>query len=102
PKTEQINLTIDHEGNFQIRDNKFRILEHGYSNEVGFSLFNSSVPKDDILISSLINFAPQKIIVHQVLCQVHPKVVEAVINIFGDRVIVCKNCKFCLEQKISF
>ncbi|GEM_PF-1566538 len=100
PKIDQVHIMTDQEGNFQIRDSEFKELEYSFQEGSGFSYFHSKVQKEDFIISYLVNFAPRKIVVHQVLCYHYPKAVEAILNIFNERVEICKKCKLCKRQRI--
>lgn len=101
PKIDQVHITTDQEGNFQIRDSELKVLDYSFQEDSGFSYFNAKAQKEDFIISFLVNFAPKKIVVHQVLCYYYPKAVEAILNIFNERVVICKNCKLCKRQKIQ-
>lgn len=101
PKIDQVHITVDHEGNFQVRDSELRLIEQNLQENSGFSFFNTRVQKEDFIISFLVNFAPKKIVVHQVLCYHYPKAVEAILNVFNERVEICKKCKLCKKQRIQ-
>ncbi len=101
PKIDQVHITVDHEGNFQVRDSELQLIEHNFQEDSGFSFFNTRGQKEDFVISFLVNFAPRKIVVHQVLCYHYPKTVEAILNIFNERVEICKKCKLCKRQRIQ-
>ncbi|UNC92654.1 putative sporulation protein YtxC [Candidatus Contubernalis alkaliaceticus] len=101
PKIEQVHITADQEGSLQLRDAEQRLLDYSFPVSNGLNLFSSKIQKEDFIISFLVNFAPKKIIVHQVLCCYYPKAVEAILNIFSERVVICKKCKLCQGQKLQ-
>lgn len=101
PKIEQVHITVDQEGSLQLRDSEQRLLDYSFPVSNGLSLLSSKIQKEDFIISFLVNFAPKKIIVHQFLCCYYPKAVEAILNIFSERVVICKKCKLCQEQKLQ-
>ena len=102
PKIDEIHIIIDDTGSFQLKDNNLKLLDYEQTEGLGLNFYNAQIEKADILISSLIKFVPQNVIMHKNLYRFYPKAVEAILNIFGDRVTVCKDCQLCLKQNIIF
>lgn len=100
-KTEEIHLTLDQEGEFVLRDKGFNLLAMDINEGISLSPYNSNLQKADLIVTALVNYSPQKIIIHRRLFEIYPKAVEVVLNVFGDRVLLCKKCHLCRKQQVS-
>jgi hypothetical protein len=51
---------------------------------------------DDLLVSSLITFAPKKIIIHCTGQFRNKELMETIKNVFSGRVFICQGCDVCM------
>lgn len=68
-----------------------------YINEIS----EDEINYDDLLVSSLITFAPKKIIVHSSSEIKNKELMETIKNVFSERVSMCTGCKICLLNIIN-
>jgi putative sporulation protein YtxC len=97
PKRDLVNVVIQN-GEFRLLDDRMNLIEK----DKGMDLFaqeNLDVNLDDILVSTLINMAPRKIVIHGFLGKEKSEVVNALYNIFESRLIFCNHCDICRHLK---
>ena len=64
---------------------------HEYVNEIS----EGEINYDDLLVSSLITFAPRKIIIHSSGRFRNKELMETIKNVFSGRVVICQGCDIC-------
>ncbi|WP_125152751.1 putative sporulation protein YtxC [Clostridium rectalis] len=104
-KMEEINIVIDRSGEYKV------LNEYGEDIiDKLFSEFDESknkvtgdINKDDILISALITYCPEKIVIHCWDNCSNKEMINTIKNVFLQRVILCDNCKICksIKQKVK-
>lgn len=97
PKRDLVNVVVK-DGELLLYDDQMRTIESDYGFEQ-ITRENPDVNSDDILVSSLINMAPRKIVIHGSGQREKNEVINALYNIFEDRVIFCNSCDICLKLK---
>jgi putative sporulation protein YtxC len=97
PKKELINVIL--------RNNEIYLLDE-LAKPIGkdlcideFAQENPEVNVDDVLVSTLINMAPKKIVIHNFTGKEKTEVINAIYNIFEGKVAFCNRCDICLETK---
>jgi putative sporulation protein YtxC len=92
PKIYQVHVTFDESGNLLLLDqnhNEIECSEHGVQWE------SLSGDKEDMLVSTLITVAPQRIVLHRQVYVQYPKAADTLKHVFEKRVLLCKHCKIC-------
>lgn len=98
PKRELVNLVLQG-GEFFLLDDKMNPIEKDEAMSL-IAKENPSINVDDVLVSTLINMAPRKIVVHGFKGREKIEVINALYNIFEDRISFCNNnCEICSELK---
>ncbi len=92
PKTGLVNIYFYPPGRIRITNEDDVPLTENYMEETLQTLMAQEVDVEDVLISTLITIAPEKIVLH---AKDDCRVKEAVSNIFGDRVQYCLGCALC-------
>ncbi len=98
PKVVEAHVLIDGKGNFQIRDNNLKVIEHKYIEDMNIAFFKDDVDSEDLLVSALVTAAPGKIVIHQKVYTQSPRVTDTLQSIFEEKVVLCKKCKYCSRQ----
>lgn len=96
-KYELINIFVDKEGKYQIINEENKDVSKEFFSDFGVDLRSSITGAEDILISALITCSPLKIIIHgfeNIRCK---ESLDTLINIFGDKMILCSGCDKCKE-----
>lgn len=93
-KYEVVNVIIQKDGNYLIYDKQYKNITSDF-----FEDFSSDIKIDatihDMLISALITFAPQNIVIHGVENSKSQETIETIKNIFSDRLKICSGCEIC-------
>ena len=63
-------------------------------------IIDEEINKDDLLVSSLISFAPRRIIMHMGGVVENKEIVDTIQSIFSGKIIICNGCEFCLADNI--
>ncbi|MBS4023567.1 MAG: putative sporulation protein YtxC [Dethiobacter sp.] len=91
PKVYQIHVTIDEQGNLLLFDQNHNIIDDSGN---GVQWENPG-DKEDMLVSTLITVAPQRIVLHKQVYVQYPKATDTLKHVFEKRVMLCKRCKLC-------
>jgi putative sporulation protein YtxC len=97
PKKDLINVILKNNEIYLFDEMAKPIGKDYYIDE--FARENPEVNVDDVLVSTLINMAPQKIIIHGFTGKEKPEVINAIYNIFEGKVSFCSHCDICFETE---
>ncbi|MCI1946292.1 putative sporulation protein YtxC [Clostridium luticellarii] len=102
-KIECLNIIIDSQGNYIIRDRQEDITDNFFRDlkELKCSK-NLNSGLDDVLISALITNSPDRIIIHCAENCRNPELIETIEKVFTDRVEFCNSCATCKSIKNNF
>ena len=98
-KINEVNILIDKDGNYVVRDEFENDILSNLVNELYDSRISSKVSSEDLIISGLITSARKKIVIHCVENSRNKELIETIKNVFGERVQFCNNCSRCIEYK---
>lgn len=98
-KIDEINILIDKDGNYLVKDQFENDIINNLINELYDSRISSKVSSEDLIISGLITSAPKKITIHCVENSRNKELIETIKNVFGERVQFCNNCSSCTQFK---
>ncbi len=95
PKIDTVHVLVDYENRYMLLDGMKREITneciHEYMSEISVGEINY----DDLLVSSLITFAPRKIFLHGTGRFRNKELMETIKNIFSGRVFICQGCEVC-------
>lgn len=91
PRIGLVNVLQETDGSFQIMDSNENIIKNEYLEGYLVDMFDGEVEYEDLLVSALINIAPEKILLHFDDAEVE----KTVKSIFGERVSICQGCYLC-------
>ncbi|NLM34032.1 MAG: putative sporulation protein YtxC [Clostridiales bacterium] len=93
-KLDIVNIIIDSNGKYSIRDKDGNDMLREFLNELsGEKITESNL--EDLIISGLITNAPKIINIHGVENCTNKEIIDTINNVFTDRVNICKECEFC-------
>jgi putative sporulation protein YtxC len=98
-KIDKINIMIDKNGDYLVRDELGNDILNNLINELYDSRINSKVSQEDLIISGLITSAPKKIVIHCVENSRNKELIETIKNVFVERVEFCNDCTKCTQLK---
>lgn len=96
-KVDLINVVVS-DKEYKLYDNNNNIIDSDYFSEILNELVDEGIGKDDLLISSLITIAPQKIIIHISKENRDRDVIKVIENVFLEKVSFCSGCNLCKLQ----
>lgn len=96
-KYDLINVVFKND-DYVLLNKKDELIHSNIFNEIILKMDSDNISKDDLLVSSLIVIAPEKIIIH--LNKVHEDegVIKTIANIFKNKVYYCFGCPKCAEE----
>ena len=98
-KIDQVNIMIDKDGDYLVKDELGNDILNNLINELYDSRINSKVSSEDLIISGLITSAPKKIVIHCVENSRNKELIETIKNVFVERVEFCNDCAKCTQLK---
>lgn len=96
-KVDLINVVVS-DKEYKLYDSNNNIIDSDYFSEILNELVDEGIGKDDLLISSLITIAPQKIIIHISKENRDRDVIKVIENVFLEKVSFCSGCNLCKLQ----
>ncbi|MBW4829731.1 MAG: putative sporulation protein YtxC [Clostridiaceae bacterium] len=93
PKIDLVNVVIDDE--YKLYDKENNLIDNDFFNDIINELSDDGINEDDILISSIITIAPQKLIIHVNEENKSKEIVDILQSVFIDKVEFCKGCNLC-------
>ena len=96
PKIDTVHVMVDYENKYTILDETKKEITneciHEYVNEIS----EGEINYDDLLVSSLITFAPRRIVIHCTGQFRNKELLETIKNVFTGRVVICQGCDLCM------
>ncbi|WP_202710331.1 putative sporulation protein YtxC [Sporosalibacterium faouarense] len=94
PKKELVNVTLER-NKYTLYDEKMNLIQNEFMEEFAEEMFDNDMNYDDLLISSLITIAPNKIVIHADKHNKDNQVIEVIQNIFANKSTICEGCQLC-------
>jgi len=98
PKIDTIHLIFEDKDKYTILDDRKKSLEKDIFYDLNFEIIEGELTCDDILISTLISIAPQRIYLHNCSIYNNAEIIETIKNVFGDKVKICSGCEICSSK----
>lgn len=96
PKIDTVHVIVGYDNRYTLLDESKKEITNECIQEYVNEIAEGEINYDDLLVSSLITFAPRKIVIH---CQGqfrNKELMETIKNVFSGRVIMCQGCEVCL------
>ncbi len=100
-KIEELNILIDDNGIYSLKDKVGKDVMEDFENEILGSKMGTTVNVEDMIISGLITSSPEKIIIHGITNSLNKEFIETIKNVFTDRVHICKGCVLCKKSEVK-
>lgn len=96
PKIDTVHVIVSYDNRYILMDGSKKEITNECIAEYVNEISGGEINYDDLLVSSLITFAPRKIVIHNSTGQFHNKeLMETIKNVFSGRVILCQGCDMC-------
>lgn len=98
-KIDVVNIGVREDGSYIIVDKKGRDIMNEMIDNLSEAEFGDAVGMEDLIISGLITYCPETIIIHcEYNCR-NKELIDTIKRVFEDRVKICCNCEICNEIK---
>ncbi|PAB59439.1 putative sporulation protein YtxC [Anaeromicrobium sediminis] len=98
-KIDLVNVFMNVHGKYYIYDHNNRLINDEYLEELANEMTDKEIGYDDLLISSLITLAPNKIIIHPSHNITKKEIINTIKKVFSGKVQICSGCKMCMNIK---
>ncbi|MBU3160516.1 putative sporulation protein YtxC [Clostridium frigoris] len=98
-KVEEVNILIEKDGNYYLRDEEGNNLVESMMVELPDVKFDSIENQEELIISTMISSAPKKVIIHCVQHCKNKELIETISKVFTDKVQYCDACSECRKIK---
>jgi len=96
PKINTVHVLVNYENKYTILDEDKNEITNECVQEYVNEIAEGEINYDDLLVSSLITFAPRKIVMHSTGQFRNKELLETIKNVFAGRVVLCQDCELCL------
>jgi len=100
-KVEVVNIVPLDKGGYMLIDSKNSPINCECFEELRAEIGDSDISFDDLLISTLITIAPNKVIIHDCQNFKNKELFRTITNIFYDRIKLCRECELCGMLKVN-
>jgi putative sporulation protein YtxC len=94
PRIDEVHVLIKDKQHFYMLDEQKQPIDQEQLQGILADL-NQDIDYDDLLLSALITISPRKVFLH---LSAKTEIVDTIMNVFQERVIICKGCPLCSEQ----
>jgi len=96
PKYDTIHVVPSPNRKYVMLDERKNEITNECISEFMNEMPEGDINYDDILVSSLITFAPKKIVIHCSSEIKNKELMETIKNVFAERVSICSGCEICI------
>ena len=96
PKFDTIHVIAGFDSRYTLLDESKKEITSECIQEFISEISEDDINYDDLLVSSLITFAPRKIVIHCTGQLRNKELLETIKNVFPDKVFMCNGCEICL------
>lgn len=88
-------------GGYLLMDSERRQINCECFEDLRAEIGDNDISLDDLLISSLITIAPNKVIIHNSESFKNKEILKTISNVFFDRIELCNGCDLCSTYNIN-
>lgn len=96
PKLNTVHVIVGYDNKYTLLDERKKEITNECIQEYASEISEGEINYDDLLVSSLITFAPRKIILHCAGQFRNKELMDTIKNVFSGRVVICKGCDICM------
>ncbi|MGI6776595.1 MAG: putative sporulation protein YtxC [Acetivibrionales bacterium] len=101
PKFDKIHVIAGYDGKYILLDENGREITNECIQEFVNEISEGEINFDDLLVSSLITFAPKKVVIHCTGQMRNKELLETIKNVFYGRVFMCNGCEKCIVSMVK-
>lgn len=100
-KIDLVNIVVRKDGSYLVRDKNDNDIMYEMLNDLSDTKYSDSVSVEDLIISGLITYCPENIIIHCKDNCKNKEVIDTITKVFEDRVQFCNGCKNCKSKNTN-
>lgn len=100
PKLEVVHIIANTQSKYMLLDEDHIEITNQCIQDFMTEINEGEINYDDLLVSSLITLAPQKVIIHGVANMSNIELLETIKNVFIGKVMMCDQCDLCIDKII--
>ncbi|WHH59298.1 putative sporulation protein YtxC [Petroclostridium sp. X23] len=100
PKFDVVHVLASYDNKYVLMDNNRKEITNECIQDFINEVADGEINYDDLLVSSLITLAPNKIHIHMAGQIKNRELMETIKNVFYGKVIFCPGCDLCMVNKI--
>lgn len=101
PKFDTVHVIVGYDNKYVLLDENKREITNECIQEYVNEISEGEINYDDLLVSSLITFAPRKILIHCTGQFRNKELLETIKNVFLGRVMICQGCEICVVNMVK-
>jgi len=101
PKIDTVHVIVGYDNHYTLLDGSKNEITNECIQEYVNEISEGEVNYDDLLVSSLITFAPRKIVIHSTGQFRNKELMETIKNVFTGRVVLCQGCDICSIKMVK-
>lgn len=101
PKLNTVHVIVGFDNKYILLDDAKKEITNDCIQEYVNEIAEGEINYDDLLVSSLITYAPRRIIIHCNSQFRNKELLETIKNVFLGRVLICKGCEICLVNMVK-
>jgi putative sporulation protein YtxC len=101
PKLNTVHVIVGYDNKYTLLDERKKEITNECIQEYANEISEGEINYDDLLVSSLITFAPRKIVVHCAGQFRNKELMDTIKNVFFGRVAICKGCDICMVNAVK-
>jgi putative sporulation protein YtxC len=101
PKLETVHIIVGSDNKYTLLDDCKREITNECIQEYVNEISQGEINQDDLLVSSLITFAPKKVIIHCKGQFKNKELMDTIKNVFLGKVLICQGCDICTVNLVK-
>lgn len=101
PKIDTVHVIAGFDNHYTLLDGAKNEITNECIQEYVNEISEGEINYDDLLVSSLITFAPRKIVIHSTGQIRNKELMETIKNVFAGRVVLCQGCEICSVKMVK-
>lgn len=94
-KVDTIHILLEDDNKYKLYDQYGKLVDNDYLKMIAAEMVDKDINYEDLLISSLITIAPNKIFIHHISKFDNVEVIQTISRVFVDKVNICDSCEWC-------
>lgn len=94
-KIDTVHILLEEDNKYKLYNQHGNSINNDYLNMIASEMIDKDINYEDLLISSLITIAPNRVFIHKIAKADNEEVIRTISRVFLDKVTVCDNCEWC-------